>query len=142
MQKKICPVYVAPYPIARQRLLCVIVSKPNWLSFLSLFFMLSLVNPSWAQETEQQAESIRRLGELNGVALHCQYLDHTRFIKQSLVETLPKKRRLGDIFEEATNTSFLDFVKKAEVCPSPAEFDQQVNTAIDQLYKAFRPVSP
>ncbi|MCW9024291.1 MAG: hypothetical protein OQK73_06380 [Gammaproteobacteria bacterium] len=100
---------------------------------IALFFS-SLV---MAAETEPQRQSIEALGELNGIALHCQYLEHVRFIKQSLVETLPKKRRLGDIFEDATNTSFLAFAQRRDSCPSPAEFDQQVNAAIDQLYKAF-----
>jgi hypothetical protein len=111
--------------------------KIKTLVILNACIALFFSSLTLAAETEPQRQSIEALGELNGIALHCKYMEHVHFIKQSLVETLPKKRRLGDIFEEATNTSFLTFIQSKESCPSPAEFDQQVNAAIDQLYKAF-----
>ena len=32
-------------------------------------------------------------------------------------ESLPKKRGLGDMFEDETNRSFLEFIKSGKACP-------------------------
>ena len=87
--------------------------------------------------SEAQFETIRSLGVLNGVALHCQYLDETRRMKAALVETLPKRRELGLAFDEMTNESFIKFIEEGLTCPDSAKFTDQVDSAIEALKKAF-----
>ncbi len=60
--------------------------------------------------TEAQLSSIKRVGQLNGVALQCKYLNDVRRMKLSLVAVLPKRRQLGQVFDDATNESFLSFI--------------------------------
>jgi len=74
---------------------------------------------------------------LNGVALHCHYLDETRRMKEALVSTLPKRRELGLAFDEVTNESFIGFIDQELSCPKRADFSGQVDSAIEALKKAF-----
>ncbi|MCW9078411.1 MAG: hypothetical protein OQK74_04465 [Gammaproteobacteria bacterium] len=88
-------------------------------------------------ETEDQHAAITMLGELNGVALQCRYLEQTQRIKHTLVANLPKRRELGLLFEDATNKSFLAFMQRDETCPGSADFVGQVDSAVDLLEAAF-----
>jgi hypothetical protein len=87
--------------------------------------------------SEAQYETIRQLGQLNGVALNCQYLNETRRMKKSLVVTLPKRRQLGELFDTETNSAFLQFIEERRECPTEASFSVQVDDAILALEKAF-----
>ena len=89
--------------------------------------------------SDQQYRAIETLGELNGVALQCGFFPQTKNIKKALVETLPKRRALGQSFEEITHRSFLEFANSGHICPSDTDFSRQVETAIGNLEQAFRP---
>ena len=95
----------------------------------------------WATQakaiTDDQYNRIKRLGELNGVALHCSFLDEARRLKGALVIALPKRRQLGQAFEDVTNESFLAFIRSNSSCPDEALFSRQVDEAIDALNAAF-----
>lgn len=91
--------------------------------------------------SESQIESIRQLGEFNGVALKCHYLKVAKKIKHSLAERLPKQRELGEMFEVETNRSFLNFIQHSESCPGEAGFQNSVQQAIGTLHQQF-PVTP
>lgn len=87
--------------------------------------------------SEDQFESIRQLGRLNGVALNCQFLSETRRMKKALVLTLPKRRQLGELFDTETNNAFLQFIEEKRECPAEGELSAQVDDAIMALDKAF-----
>lgn len=87
--------------------------------------------------TEGQFESIRKMGQLNGVALHCKYLGETRRMKQALVSALPKRRQLGKAFDDITNESFLAFIQNKSACPEKEQFTAEVDAAIASLMTAF-----
>lgn len=97
---------------------------------------------SAAAVTDAQYQAIRGLGELNGIALHCRYLDQTRRMKKALITVLPKRRALGQGFDDVTNESFLRFIEEQGVCPDKTRFSGQVGDAIRALEKAFgRPLT-
>jgi len=87
--------------------------------------------------TDAQYDSIRTLGALNGVALQCKYIHETRRMKKVMVASLPKRRQLGQVFDEATNEGFLAFIQDKASCPDQTDFAGQVDAAIDALKAAF-----
>lgn len=87
--------------------------------------------------TDAQFQRIARLGELNGVALHCRYQGESSRIKQALIERLPKRRELGLAFDQMTSESFLAFIKAGRSCPEAAVFSHRVDEAIQALDQAF-----
>jgi len=101
-----------------------------------LLFGSLLAGPA-AAISDQQYQTIRALGELNGVALHCRYLEQTHRMKKALVRVLPKRRALGQGFDDVTNESFLRFIEEKGTCPDPASFSGQVGDAIHELEQAF-----
>ena len=87
--------------------------------------------------SDQQFDAIRAMGELNATALHCRYTDETRRMKQALVDTLPKRRALGDAFDQATHESFLEFIRQDAACPPASQLGSQVDAAIRHLKTVF-----
>ena len=106
--------------------------------FVAIIFA---VDPIYAQD-DPKLTTIKRLGELNGVALHCKLLAETQRIKRSLIRNLPKRRQLGELFDLETNRSFMNFMQNNDSCPSAAVFQQQVDAAISELEEAYRDVAP
>lgn len=82
-------------------------------------------------------QTIRELGQLNGIALQCKYLQHTQQMKQALVSSLPKDRALGELFDSTTNKSFLGFINEGNSCPEESQFTTQVDAAISALQQAY-----
>ena len=107
--------------------------KPLLLSVALLIFVTPVANA----ESDDQLDAIRGMGSLYGIALPCQYLDQTRRIKQGMVDNLPKKRYLGQVFEQATNESFLEFTKAGTGCPGEDAMAEQVEAAILRLQQVF-----
>ena len=99
--------------------------------------LLSLTATSVFAINEAQLDAIRDLGSLNGIALHCGYIDETQRMKEALVAALPKRRELGLAFDESTNDSFLAFIEQGLSCPDSQFFNEQVETAIERLKAAF-----
>ncbi len=95
------------------------------------------VSSSAIAESDAQFAAIARLGDLNGVALHCHYLDQTERMKAGLVEILPKKRQLGEYFDVRTNMAFMDFISKRASCPDRGDFSRQVGEALQVLRTEF-----
>ena len=97
--------------------------------------------PPYAAAESQQSDklaAITALGSLNGIALHCNGLAETQRIKRALVANLPKRRQLGELFDYETNKSFMAFMEKNGVCPSPQDLAQQVDAALDRLESLYR----
>jgi len=87
--------------------------------------------------SDEQFESIKKLGNLNGVALHCGYLEETKRMKTALIDSLPKRRELGLAFDQITHESFMEFIQEQRSCPSAGEFSLQVEQAIERLEAIF-----
>ena len=93
---------------------------------------------TWGQTvTEQQRQTIRKLGELNGIALQCDYLAETQRMKKALIASLPKRRGLGQLFDDTTHESFLGFIQQGKPCPEEDMFLGRVDQAIKNLEQAF-----
>ena len=86
---------------------------------------------------DAQLAAIKRLGELNGIALNCGALPETRRMKQALVATLPKQKQLGELFDYQTNQSFMQIVEHQTPCPAQAELHLQVDAAIQVLERVY-----
>ncbi len=107
---------------------------------LAIPFLLGLLCFSLVQAEEAQDkkyEVIQKLGELNGVALNCHYLNETQRMKKALVLALPKRRQYGEAFDSETNTAFLKFIENKASCPEEAAFSKQVDDAIFALDSVF-----
>jgi hypothetical protein len=87
--------------------------------------------------TDDQFNSIQHVGKLNGVALHCKYHQQARRMKLALIAVLPKRRQLGQAFDDATNESFLEFIRNKSECPEPQQFIQEVDAAVTGLNQSF-----
>lgn len=107
-------------------------------STLSLILFTILVSPPVFSISDSQTQSILRLGELNGIALKCQYLKQARHIKLSLAQSLPKLRGLGEMYEEETNRSFLEFIKSNKACPGEATIEDMIQKAIANMQYHFQ----
>lgn len=109
----------------------------RYFKLIALICLLSGMGNAWAA-SEEQFSSIRQLGKLNGVALHCKALLETQRMKRALVLNLPKRRQLGELFDYESNISFMDFIKQGAGCPRGDELRQQVDAAIVELEKVFK----
>ncbi len=90
-----------------------------------------------APVTQAQMDAVGRLADYNGVALACRQFDEVKRIKQILIDNLPKRRELGQLFEDRTNESFVAFTGARKPCPSPAEFAEHVDEAAAALRQSF-----
>ncbi len=104
---------------------------------LPLLLLLVLGLASADPVRERQFDAIKRLGNLNGVALHCRALRETRKMKQALVRTLPQRRQLGELFDRQSHESYLAFIERRDRCPSLTELAGQVDDAIVELEQAY-----
>jgi hypothetical protein len=96
-----------------------------------------LLSPLAHAISDAQYGSIEALGELNGIALQCGYIEQTQRMKRILVATLPKRRALGLAFDDATNKSFLRFMEQKTSCMSEQELSGRVDEAITRLKTEF-----
>jgi hypothetical protein len=105
-------------------------------------FLLALILPlltSAAPLDKAGLAAVEELGRLNGIALNCRYFDQVRNIKQILIDNLPKRRELGQVFEDKTNESFKAFIQSGSACPSPVAFAAEVDRAGQELARIFPP---
>ena len=114
--------------------------RAKYVAFVTLLLPFLYAHAIQAQttlETTKQLDAIKIMGQLYGTALPCNYIQQTREIKTAMVTALPKKRYLGQAFEEATNEAFLQFHKDGAKCPSEDALQHKIDTAIDTLNNAF-----
>ncbi len=88
-------------------------------------------------DEDARYQAVTGLGELNGIALQCKYLDQVRRMKAAVVATAPKERSFGLAFDQATNDGFLAFIRNAQVCPTHEVLEHRVGQGIEQMTKAF-----
>jgi hypothetical protein len=99
--------------------------------------VLTVPATSSGADLDVRYQSISALGEMNGVALQCKYLDQVRRMKRAVVDSAPKERSFGLAFDQATNRSFLEFVAQGKPCPGPAGFELQVGERIEAVRRSF-----
>lgn len=107
--------------------------------FIPLLALLAAMPAASLADTLDKAglAAVEELGRLNGIALNCRYFDQVKRIKQMLIDNLPKRRELGQVFEEKTDASFKEFIQSGAACPSPAAFAGDVGKAGDELARVF-----
>lgn len=103
-----------------------------------MFFSLMLWQPYAVAATQSELDAIAAMGEVNGIALQCHYIGQMQRIKRVLVLNLPKRRELGDWFEQKTNASFMRFMEDDSSCPDSLIFQQQVDLAIKNIEAVFK----
>ena len=88
-------------------------------------------------ETQMTDVALNAVGGLNGLALHCKYIDVSAEIRKEAAATLPKARQYGEAFETATNDAFLDANRTGKSCPDKEAFKSEVASAIGLMKGAF-----
>ena len=99
--------------------------------------LLWLSSAVFAADEDLRYAAAKGLGELNGVALQCKYIDQVRRMKSAVVANAPKERSFGLAFDQATNDAFLAFISRGEACPTHATLARQVGHQIDAMREAF-----
>ena len=103
-----------------------------------LIFTLALaLNIAPALAADDGSAAITALGEINGVALACQQMAVVSRARHAITSSAPKTRGNGEIFEESTNASYLEFGKSQKTCPDAATLVKQLNDAEKRLSAAF-----
>lgn len=106
---------------------------------LLLLLWITLLSPlgSTLASTHTEYRLVRQLGELNGVALHCHYFDQTTRMKRAMVESLPKVKALGDLFDQASHEGYLTLTRSGGGCPPVNRFTRQVGLTIAGMQAQF-----
>ena len=104
---------------------------------IAILLIVVFTQSAQADPMANQVEAVRALGELNGIALQCKYIDQVRRMKAAVVANAPKERVFGLAFDEATNDAFLAFARSSSRCPGYAGFEAQVGEHIEVLRKVF-----
>jgi len=104
---------------------------------LTLAAALSLLTGPARAESGMEHKVVRELGEINGIALNCNYAGQVRMMKRAMVRHAPKTRAFGRLFDEATNDSFLRFIEEKRNCPSKEALSRRVKASIKKLRRTF-----
>ena len=100
--------------------------------------ILALLLSTFAQSSQALDEgtaAVEALGRLNGIALACQQPALVARARNAVVTTAPKTRGYGEVFENATNASYLDQGKGGK-CPDAATLASKM-TAEKQMQESF-----
>lgn len=100
--------------------------------FLPLALALAVALPAAAAENPGEA-AVARLGQLNGQALACRQMDLSTRARNALVALAPKTREIGELFEAATNRTFLS----RPPCGERQRLSAEVDAAVLELRLAF-----
>lgn len=100
------------------------------IALLVPFFLLAA--PAFA-DVEAGLAAIQDLGSLNGQALACGQLASAGQVKALMIRHAPKTRRYGEVFETATNASYLKQGENQDGCPQAAEFAAKVRELAARL---------
>ncbi|MBI3140303.1 MAG: hypothetical protein HYZ19_00395 [Rhodocyclales bacterium] len=95
-----------------------------------------------APEPPAVAESlavVAELGRINGQALACGHRDVVARAKTVVVAVVPKTRRYGSAYEEATQEAFLAQGRGASPCPEGPALMARLEAAAARLAKSFPP---
>jgi len=104
---------------------------------LTLLALSLALTTSHALAADPGAAALTTIGEVNGIALACQQPAIVSRARNAVATTAPKTRANGEIFEEASNASFLDFGNSQKTCPDTATLVKRLNDAEQSLSAAF-----
>jgi len=104
------------------------------LSTLAAALLCLSTNQAFA--VEEGAAAIEAIGKVNGMALACQQPAIASRARNALVNSAPKTRANGELFENATNAAYLEQGKGA-ACPDTASFSKALGEAEKNLQAAF-----
>ena len=102
-----------------------------------IFVLAFALNISPAIAADEGSAALTAMGEINGVALACQQMAIVSRARNAITTSAPKTRGNGELFEDATNASFLDFGKSNKTCPDTATLVQRLTDAEKRLTAAF-----
>lgn len=100
-----------------------------------LALLLAIASGTHADETALH-QAISELGRLNGIALACKQNALTARMREIMVDTVPKERNIGEVFEQATHASFLDFGSTGNLCPDGRSLAGDIELAREKLRRA------
>jgi hypothetical protein len=109
------------------------------ISLLALLALFSL--PAIGEEPDTGLVALKELGQLNGQALACSQFAQSGKAKAMMIRHAPKTRRFGEVFEEATNASFLTQGSNPDSCPSADGFASRLGDLAVRLQAAL-PATP
>ncbi len=89
-----------------------------------------------ANPGEALEQAVTRLGKLNGAALACKQGALSARARETLIELAPKERSIGELFEQATNETFLSSGASGEECPDARTLASQIDLAREELRRA------
>ncbi len=87
-------------------------------------------------------EAIRDLGTLNGQALACRQFTAAANAKMLMIRRAPKTRGFGALFEQATNTAFIEQTKGSVPCPSDDDLNARLKEIETRLQASLPAVPP
>lgn len=106
---------------------------------LAVLISMSIALPSLATPSagpEAQA-AISTLGNLNGVALACGQMALSTRLRDILINEAPKERDVGELFEQATQASFLAHGQGDAICPESKILAEKIDTARNSMRNAL-----
>ena len=104
---------------------------------VTIFALLLTSSVSAAADDSAGLEAITALGNLNGIALGCKYINQVRRMKQAVIANAPKERSYGIAFDDSTNDAFVAFIGSGKQCPGEATLASQVDAAVQAVEQAF-----
>jgi len=110
------------------------------MKYLHFFVLLTFASLTvFAEAPDAGMAALQNLGQLNGQALACTQMAFSGKAKALMIKHAPKTRRYGEVFEEATNASFLEQGKALDRCPAPKEFDRRLSELAARLQTTLPP---
>lgn len=91
---------------------------------ITLYVAAMLIGVAHAGETDSPAVAdllagVAELGSINGTALACGYADLLPKAKALMLLRVPKTRRFGEAYEEASSAAFRAQTRDNQPCPEP-----------------------
>jgi hypothetical protein len=101
---------------------------------LLLLALSGIAAPGLAADAGSAA--VEQLGRINGIALACQQPAIVSRARNSVQTTAPKTRAIGELFEQATSSAFLEQGKGLS-CPDTATLAGRLEAAEKDLQAAY-----
>jgi len=99
----------------------------------------ALADPPGNNPLDLGVAEVEALGTLNGQALACRDFAGSKEIKGLVIRLVPKTRRLGVVFDSATNAAFLAQTQSGNACPSEVDRSARLIELEALVRQAFTP---
>ena len=91
---------------------------------------------------DKELAAVAELGRINGTALACDRADLVAKAKAMMIARVPKARRYGEAFEQATNAAFGEQTANRSSCPVDVILSLRLEAAGLRLGDVFPPTVP